>query len=542
VTHRLAGWSAGTLLVVLLALVQVVDIGSRALAPWLAKARAAALRFLALPAAPSPLNATACWLLVSIALAAVALAWGYDAASGGMLLAGGSAPKVPPPPGPTAQEIAIQEEQVKVLRAQVAALERQNAIQEAIPTAEISGAIRDQIAVAREQLKLAQEEAIRARERAPREQAVALRQLQVAERQLQLAERGMTIQDALQPFVLASMRLVEEPGGAIRRMTEDEYVGTLSPQERLAYDNTTLALQREAKALRGDLPLSAAGQQRKRDEFAAFREQMARGGNPIEGDDPATATASTTPGVQLLRAFNERWAVAEEAERRGQLTEGSQTVLARLGVASDLGVRTREGLLTATRGVAVPTTYFGGVSAASRAGVPPIGAVGALSPPDFAGALAPYQRIRELGYDRGRVNAQLQAQSDAATMQGAGALTGALLGAGATIGAAALMVSSRDAKKDVRRATRREEDRALEMVRDLKTHTFRYRGEPSRAPRRLGVMADEVPAEIATPDRRGVDVGRLTGMLVGATRALARREAARRRGRRGMLPTKGDAR
>jgi uncharacterized protein YcfJ len=464
----------------------------------------------------------------------------FPALSGG----GGSAPKIPPPPGPTPQEIAIQEQQVKVLAQQVAALEKQNEINAAIPTSEV-------IATMREQLALTREEVERARARGPLEEKLALRSLEIAERNLVMAERGMNLQDALQPFVLQSLRLVEDtPGGALRRMTEDEFKATLTGQERLAYDNTTLALERETKALKGELPLSAAGQQRKRDEFTAFKEQMARGGNPIEGDVPGTASASTTAGAQALKAFNERWGLVEEAERRGELTSGSQSVLARIGVASDLGVRTREGLLSAVPRYAVPG--FTGGRGGAGGGLPTFGAVS----PDFAGALQPFQAQRAGITQNNLANAQIamanrqqETARNAALGTAGGAILGGILGtlifpgvgtaagalgglsAGAAIGGAAgggigYAASSRDVKKDIRRATRREEDRALEMVKDLKTHTFRYKHEPRAVRKRMGMMADEVPAMLASPDRRSIDVGRTLGLLTAATRALARKKGA----------------
>jgi hypothetical protein len=446
---------------------------------------------------------------------------------------GGGSTTIVEAPKPTPQEIAIQEENLKLLRQQVTIAEKQMKALEGFDQAET-------VALMREQVALARQEAERARARGPAEQAVALRTLQVAEQQLDLTARGMKLQDALQPFVLQSMRLVEEPGGAIRRMTEAEYVGTLSPQEKSAYDNTTLALERERKALAGELPLSAAGRQRKRDEFAAFREQMARGGNPIEGDVPESATSSTTAGVQALKAFNERWGLVEEAERRGELTSGSQSVLARIGVASDVGARQREGFLSAVPRYGIPN-YQGTTVEAPRFG---------LVTPDFAGALQPYQRQREMEFQARLGTAQLRSAAASRSSSNAGAigagigalaglalapltkgaslaigpLTGAMIG-GTVGGAAGTYIGSDPAtKKDIRRASRREDQRALAMVKDLDGFTFRYKGESDSAPRRMGMMATRVPRELASPDGRAIDVGRLAGVLTAATRELARRK------------------
>lgn len=483
---------------------------------------------------------------------------------------GGKAPKVPAPPAPTPQEIAIQEEQVKVLKMQVAALERQNEIQGAIPSSEISAAMREQLGVQREQLGLIREEVQRARARGPVEEALELEKLRVAERQLKVteqqfavAERGMKLQDALQPFVLQSMRLLEEPGGTIRRMTEDEYVATLSPNERSSYENLQLGLERERRALKGELPLSEAGQRQKRDEFTAFKEQMARSGNPIEGDTPESASTTTTAGAQALKAFTERWGLVQEAERRGELTAGSQAVLARMGIASDIGARAREGMLGAVPSYGIPSTYLGQVGGRGGAlggtgglvGIPQHLAFGAVSP-DFQGALQPFQLQRAATIQNQMANAQLAMQHAAGQREvgsaiGTGVGTALGLGLGAFLGPAAFpslaltplkgallggamggafgggigrITSSPDVKKDIRRAGRREDKRALQMVKDLDGFTFRYKDEDDHAPKRMGMMADRAPRELVSPDGRAIDVGRTLGMLTAATRELARRK------------------
>jgi len=480
---------------------------------------------------------------------------------------GGKAPKVPAPPPPSQAEIEMQQEQVKVLKLQVAALERQNEIQAAIPSADISASLRDSLKTQQEQLAFIREEAQRARARGPVEEAIELqrlgvaeRQLKVTEQQLAVAERGMNLQDALKPFVLGSMRLLEEPGGTIRRMTEDEYVATLSPNERSSYENLQLGLERERRALKGELPLSEAGQRQKRDEFTAFKEQMARSGNPIEGDTPESASTTTTAGAQALKAFTERWGLVQEAERRGELTAGSQAVLARMGIASDIGARAREGMLGVVPSYGIPSTYLGQVGgrggalggAGGLVGIPQQLAFGAVSP-DFQGALQPFQLQRAATIENQMANAQLAMQHAAGQREvgsaiGTGVGTALGLGLGAFLGPAALgmtalkgallgggiggafgggvgrLGSSPDVKKDIRRAGRREDKRALQMVKDLDGFTFRYKDEDDRAPKRMGMMADRAPRELVSPDGRAIDVGRTLGMLTAATRELARRK------------------
>lgn len=323
-------------------------------------------------------------------------------------------------------------------------------------------------------------------------------EIEIQKIQLDLLRQSRADEKALRPFVLQSLRLVEQPGaeGApaiLRRMTDEEFLTSLSPSERASEENLRLAQEREAKALRGELPLTESGQRQKREEFASFKEAMARAGNPITGDTPESATATTTAGIQGLRAFNERFGLLEEAERRGELTGGTQAVLARLGVTSDIGAR-RTGMLTG-----FPTTSL---ALAQGAGT----------------LLQPYQQQRALEFQAAQQTAANRAATQAALIGAAGQIVGTAGGLGAI-----KLLSGRRYKKDIALATKRQEEEALEMVQDLTTRTYRYKWEGRNTPKRFGLLADEAPESIVTPDRQGLDVGRLVGMLTSATRALARR-------------------
>ncbi|KKL90554.1 hypothetical protein LCGC14_1903540 [marine sediment metagenome] len=350
-------------------------------------------------------------------------------------------------------------------------------------------------------------------------QQLKLMQLQVAnlEKQQPLFEESIAAQQALKPFVLQSMGLKQNEDGSFVKMTEEEFLESLSGADKLSYENLTLALEREKKALLGELPLSVAGQQQKAKEFATFKEAMARSGNPITGDDPGTATATTTAGIQGLQAFNERFGLLEEAERFGQLTQGSQLILAKQGITSDIGARRTAGLMQfpgATSGASVTAPNFGG--AASQ----------------FAGLLQPYQFNRSLQFRSSLADFSVNAQARQQESANRSAQFGGMLGTAGMLGAAAIIASKRSYKKDIRRASHREEDRALEIVEGMKTYTYRYKGESSKSPKRYGLMVDNAPWEIVSADKEGLDVGRTMGALIGATRALARKMDRRRSGGR----------
>ncbi len=123
-------------------------------------------------------------------------------------------------------------------------------------------------------------------------QAVPLTAAESEAQQLQLESlrRSARQEEELEPFVLRNLRLTRDPeSGTLRRLTDEEFLAGLSPTERQAEENLRLSQERQEKALRGELPLTEAGQQKKADEFRTFKERMARAGNIITGDTPETA-------------------------------------------------------------------------------------------------------------------------------------------------------------------------------------------------------------------------------------------------------------
>lgn len=85
------------------------------------------------------------------------------------------------------------------------------------------------------------------------------------------------------------------------------------------------------------------------------------------------------------------------------------------------------------------------------------------------------------------------------------------------------IMSAKKYKKDIEPTTPMDTKEALKMVKDLDTQTYRYLWEGSDTPKRMGLMADEAPESVVTPDREGIDVGRMLGLLTVATKGLAER-------------------
>lgn len=321
-------------------------------------------------------------------------------------------------------------------------------------------------------------------------------EIEIQREQLRLMRESAKKQENLEPFILKSLGLAKNPDGTYRKMTEDEYYSSLTDLERKVYDTTKLMLERQQKALRGELPVSESLRQTKEREWKLFKEAMARAGNPIYGDTPEEATSPTTAGMQSIRQFQERFGILEEAERRGELSAGTSAALQMLGVTRDLGNMDRQDL-------------YGHIAApAQLAG-------------SYSGLLAPYQRQRELEFQTNYANA--------ASKSG---LLGSFLGTVGTLGGALLMnpkiLSSEKFKKDIKKTTAKEENQALETLKKMKTYTYRYKWENDKEPKRYGLLAENAPAEIVTPDRQGVDVGKFMGLLASASRAMARQVERRK--------------
>jgi len=137
--------------------------------------------------------------------------------------------------------------------------------------------------------------------------------------------------------ILKAMRIMPDAEtGAYRRMTDDEYVDTLGDTEKLLFRNLGVMAERQEKALAGDVPVSEFLGQKKTDDFRVFKENQARLGNEIIGDDPDTATANTTPGIQSLNSFRDTWALTEEQERRNELQTTMGNVASSAGLLTNL--------------------------------------------------------------------------------------------------------------------------------------------------------------------------------------------------------------
>lgn len=167
-------------------------------------------------------------------------------------------------------------------------------------------------------------------------------------------QRSARQSEALQPFLLSELGLRETEVGGFERIPEDIRLAGLGESERLAEENKLLQQERLGKALRGELDVSEGTAQLRESEWEQLQEQLDRRGS------------TGTVRIQAEDQFNRRWDARVDAERRGEITTGTQLSLSRLGL--------EEGITSGTFGRVGTAPQFGlPVASALQAGGAPTG-------------------------------------------------------------------------------------------------------------------------------------------------------------------------
>ena len=310
-------------------------------------------------------------------------------------------------------------------------------------------------------------------------------ELSLMREQLGILQQTQVETEMLKPFVLQTMGLVEE-NGAYRHMTEEEKLAMMTPNERLSQEALTLTQQRQIAALKGELPVSPALEADIASQEKTLREGLSR----RLGADWET----TTPGIQALSEFQKRSGLLREEARRGEIAGGTGLAL------SQRGYRTAE-------------------EEARRAGY--IGFGQRLLPTfsAYGQAMQPYQYRRGMELQAQIATAQARAKEQASLYGGLGRLVGTgLMAYGTYKGLAA--ASSEKFKKDISKFSDKE---ALEMVKNTEPVTYRYKGERTGSPKHIGLIAEQAPDAITTPDKQMIDLGNQVGLVTAAVKALAKK-------------------
>lgn len=265
-----------------------------------------------------------------------------------------------------------------------------------------------------------------------------------------------------------------------------------------------LEADRQEKALRGELPVSEGTTQRKAQEFAALKEQLTRSGNPVTGDTPETAYSPTTAGTQSLKSFAERYKLVEDAERQGQISQGSADLYNSLGLTSNI---------SGNRAIALQSTGAGGAPYNTLVGGPI-----SLVQPNLQ-ALQPYQFQRSMQYQGNMQNAANAAAERAGYLQ----LAGTVLG-GAAAGGTYKLLSSKSFKKDIRVLSEKDEDIiAMSLTGKRKLYRWKYKTEPDDSKGHIGMVTEESPDVVLADDKKHLDVASYLGALTIGLRSMSRK-------------------
>lgn len=253
---------------------------------------------------------------------------------------------------------------------------------------------------------------------------------------------------------------------------------------------------RQKLALEGKLPISEGTTQAKQQQFQQLKETLARAGNPIIGDTPETAYSLTTPGSQALAEFTKRFGLLEDAERRGEIESGTAALGSMLGISAGVG---------------------GSRAAGANTAAPTAGALLGTSGSLLSGYLQgqqPYANQRGLQYQGTMQNAAMAAQERAGIMN----LAGTTLGSGAALYA----LSTKKAKKNIRKLTDAEERSSTKKLAKVKLYEWNYKDEPDDVKPHIGVVTEEAPDEVLASDGKHLDVTSYLGVLTGAVKELNR--------------------
>jgi hypothetical protein len=431
---------------------------------------------------------------------------------------------VPPPPAPDPSQVALQQEQLKLLQQQSALtnafvpLQAEQAGYEAVygPNPEIQKRL-EEVDSLRTQYKLHDKEGTAEYNAAP--QSVRDRINQLGKEIGDLGYRGgtpeqvvvgykksaaKTEQDkALAELQSAQMATSKRANDLLNKYLDsldtEDYKAYQAAQQKLQEQQTQVALaqgERQQKALKGELPLSEGTIQRKTADFQLLKENLARGGNAIIGDDPSTAYSLSSPGEQALKEFNSRYSAIEGQERQGTLDSSAQTYLQSVGLAGNLG----QSKLASITGLSQPGGY-----AATSSSINPMSPVqNNLSlVGGYSAAMQPYLQMQEMQNQNNQMNAQIRAQDRAGYMQ----LGGTALGSGAALYA----LSNRKEKKNIEPI--KSEADATRALAKTPVYRWNYKSEPDGHKRHLGTMTDEAPDDVVTEDGRYLDVTSYLGLL-----------------------------
>lgn len=246
--------------------------------------------------------------------------------------------------------------------------------------------------------------------------------------------------------------------------------GTIQKLDRPQDELEKAYYENALKAAKGELPVSPALEAELAKQRTGIGEQLSRrlGSN----------WQASTPGIQSMGEFDKNAGILREEARRGQMSASEGLLASRMGLLSDVNQRN----YTNTQAWNLPQYQ--------RAGL-------------YGSAYAPYQFDRNMALQQQGIKSQ-----DKAGWMG-------LLGTG--IGALALL-SSKDAKTDIKKASGNDEAKMLEMMKGTDVHAWKYKGDNKN---RMGMLTENAPGPMVTEDGKHLDVPTYMGFLHASVKSLA---------------------
>ncbi len=151
----------------------------------------------------------------------------------------------------------------------------------------------------------------------------------------------------LTEFILNSMGLTTAgESGDLRRLSEEEYIGTLNEAGQLNYRNLTAQLERQSRALEGTLPVSEGLKRQEEDIIRRTVEEGNRLGQQISGSTVEDLFSSTTSGSQRIADLRRTLLTARDTERRGEIQTGQANINLNMGLVSNLRTKDVEQFTT----------------------------------------------------------------------------------------------------------------------------------------------------------------------------------------------------
>ena len=244
---------------------------------------------------------------------------------------GGDSPSVPEP---TQEERDLQRAQAEAVQTQNLLLQEQLAASQA----------------AREQLSSIS--AISAAEQA-QIRAFQSAQLDLATESLALQRIQIERAEALEPAQFALLTQQTEIAASQLQLLQDTINREPTELEAKQEEIALLQAERVEKALKGELPIGPQTLAAEKDEFKKLKEQLARAGIDVQGDDLEGATSTSTAGIQAIESLKKRFDAIKFAEQQGAITQGQSLLLQGAGAIADIEQR-RLGTAFGNTGALVP--------------------------------------------------------------------------------------------------------------------------------------------------------------------------------------------